>query len=234
MKDIPKLYNVTIEEINEPLILGIINIASLKKEFVITPLSILRASGFPISNQTEVLNNKAKTRKIKRILVDLKNKQIITKRKSKHDYLGIKETAYNFIEKKIAGKSIEQLENDYWKEPAEFPSGLVLNCYLYRKIPVNELNVEQLRLLISQKIGLEFLVGIGIEKLKTNVLAEGDLYEGDLLVAISNVPTEYWYENQNELWTIEGIIKRKSHVIKSELGDKEFDHLSERISASRK
>ncbi|WP_299229675.1 hypothetical protein [uncultured Psychroserpens sp.] len=97
MKNIPKLYDLTIEEINELLILGIIKSISEKREFVITPLSILGASGFPIANQTEVLNNKAKTKKIKQILIDLKDKGLIEQRKSKQDYLGIKETAYNLL-----------------------------------------------------------------------------------------------------------------------------------------
>ncbi len=97
MKNIAKLYDLSLLEINELLILEIIKSISAKREFVITPLSILGASGFPIANQTEVLNNKAKTRKIKQILIDLKDKGIIEQRKSKQDYLGIKEAAYNLI-----------------------------------------------------------------------------------------------------------------------------------------
>lgn len=129
-------------------------------------------------------------------------------------------------------KSIEQLENDYWKESTEFPSGMVENCYSYRKIPINELTIEQLRLLISQKIGLKYLVRLGIEKLENNVLAEGDFYEGDLLVAISNLPTEYWKENQSEFRALENIVERNSDLIKKELGEKKFDRIKERIKAS--
>lgn len=42
-------------------------------------------------------------------------------------------------------KSIEQLENDYWKDEIDFPSNLVINCHKYRKIPIKELTIEQLR-----------------------------------------------------------------------------------------
>ncbi len=65
----------------------------------------------------------------------------------------------------MQSKSIEQLENDYWKEPAEFPTNLVKRCFEYRKIKVSELTIEQIRLLISQKIGIEFLIGIALENL---------------------------------------------------------------------
>ena len=62
----------------------------------------------------------------------------------------------------MQSKSIEQLENDYWKEPPEFPTNLVKRCFEYRKIKVSELTIEQIRLLISQKIGIEFLIGIAL------------------------------------------------------------------------
>ena len=127
-------------------------------------------------------------------------------------------------------KTLEQLENAFWKEPVEFPSGLVQNCHKYRKIPLNKLTIEQLRLLISQKIGLDYLVLLGIEKLKTNVLAEGDLYEGDLLVTISKVPLEFWRENRTEFDTFKSIVTESSSLLKNQLGEKELDRLKSRIN----
>jgi hypothetical protein len=46
-------------------------------------------------------------------------------------------------------KSIEQLENDYWKD-IEFPTGLVGRCYRYRRIPIGNLIVGQIRTLITE------------------------------------------------------------------------------------
>ncbi len=48
-----------------------------------------------------------------------------------------------------------------------------------------------MRLLISQKIGIDYLIGIALEKLKRNILAEGDF-----LVAVSKIPAEYWTEKK--------------------------------------
>lgn len=53
-------------------------------------------------------------------------------------------------------QSIEQLENDFWKE-TDFPTGLVERCYRYRKIPIGDLTLAQLRTLIGQQIGLKYL-----------------------------------------------------------------------------
>lgn len=127
-------------------------------------------------------------------------------------------------------KSIEQLENDVWKNPSEFPTDLVEKCYSYRKISIAELKDEQIRLLISQKIGIEHLIGIALEKLERNILTECDFYKGDLLIAVSGLPTKFWNENQTEFRTLKNIVERNSELIKNELGEKKFDQLNERFS----
>ena len=69
-------------------------------------------------------------------------------------------------------KSIEQLEKDIWNNPSEFPSDMVAKCYRFRKISIAELTNEQIRLLISQQIGVKYLIGIALEKLERNILTE--------------------------------------------------------------
>ncbi len=132
----------------------------------------------------------------------------------------------------MSTKSIEQLEKDIWKNPSEFPTDLIEKCYHYRKISIAELTNEQIRLLISQKIGIEYLIGIALEKLKQNILTECDFYEGDLLVAVSNLPTEFWNENKTEFLTFKNIVERDSELIKNELGENKFDRINEKIKAS--
>jgi len=132
----------------------------------------------------------------------------------------------------MESKSIEQLENDYWKDEIEFPSNLVINCHKYRKIPIKDLTIEQLRLLISQKIGIDYLSEIAIEKLEQNILAEGDLYEGDLLEAILGLPTEFWTNKQNEFRTLQSLVEQNSELIKIELGEKKFDRINKKVKAS--
>jgi|TARA_B110000240_G_scaffold196336_1_gene248261 hypothetical protein len=127
-------------------------------------------------------------------------------------------------------KSIEQLEKDIWKNPSEFPTDLVEKCYEYRKISIAKLTNEQIRLLISQRIGIEYLIGISLEKLERNILTECDFYEGDLLVAVSNLPTEFWNKNKTEFLIFKNIVKRNSELIKNELGEKKFDQIIEKTS----
>ena len=122
-------------------------------------------------------------------------------------------------------KSIEQLEKDIWKNPSEFPTDLVEKCYRYLKISIAELTNEQIRLLISQQIGTEYLIGIALEKLERNILTECDFYEGDLLIAVSSLPTEFWSQNQSEFQNFKKLVELNSELIQNELGEKKFDKL---------
>ena len=129
----------------------------------------------------------------------------------------------------LRSKSIEELENDYWKDLKELPTGLVERCYKYRKIPLYQLTTEQIRTLISQQIGLKFLIGIVMEKLGQNVLEEGDLYKGDLLETVSKIPSEFWDKHPIDRRTLDEIINANSRLIRDELGEKEFDRIKERM-----
>ena len=129
-------------------------------------------------------------------------------------------------------KSIEQLEKDIWKNPSEFPTDLVEKCHHYRKISIAELTNEQIRLLISQKIGIEYLIGIALEKLERNILTECDFYEGDLLVAVSGLPNEFWNENKTDFLNFKNIVEQNSELIKNELGEKKFDQINKKLKAN--
>lgn len=128
----------------------------------------------------------------------------------------------------MRNRTLEELENDVWDEPNEFPTGLIERCYKYRKIKISELTVGQLRTLISQKIGIKYLTEMTLELLEKNIII-GDLFEGDLLLAVSKIPSEYWTQNRNELKKIKILIESNVELIKSELGDEDYEEITERI-----
>jgi hypothetical protein len=92
-----KFYNLKANEITEEMVIEVIFKNIKKKNFVITPLSVLGLTGFPIKEHLEVLNNKAKTQQIKKILVALEVKGILIKRAAKQDFKGIREIGYDWI-----------------------------------------------------------------------------------------------------------------------------------------
>jgi hypothetical protein len=63
---------------------------------------------------------------------------------------------------------------------------------------VDELGVEELRILIARQKSLSRYVPRALDLLETNPLAEGDYYPGDLLHAVLHVDAEYWRANRAE------------------------------------
>ena len=93
-------------------------------------------------------------------------------------------------------KSIEQLENKVWPDP-DFNSHLVIECHRLRKLPISDLRIEDLRLLISQKIGLKHILPLAFDVLERNPLVAGDMYDGDLLFAVASVDSQFWDSNSD-------------------------------------
>lgn len=95
--------------------------------------------------------------------------------------------------------TLEQLDKNVWTE-SDFVSHLVMTCHQLRKKPLKNFTVEDLRIMIGQNINLEILIPLAIKQLQRNILAEGNLYEGDLLKSVLDSDTTFWTDNR-ELWS---------------------------------
>jgi hypothetical protein len=114
-------------------------------------------------------------------------------------------------------KSLEQIEKDYWGEP-EYDSYVVRTCHSMRKKPLNEVTIEELRLVIGQGFSLEYLMPIAIEKLSENILAEGDFYEGDLFSnVISKNTFAYWKSHKKDWQALLELYKRNKDAFDASL-----------------
>ncbi|WP_219007363.1 hypothetical protein [Aquimarina litoralis] len=65
------------------------------KNIVITPINLMQLNGAPVSDQTWLLNQKPRVKKLKKLLVELKENGILIERESKQDFCGIKEIGYD-------------------------------------------------------------------------------------------------------------------------------------------
>lgn len=90
--------------------------------------------------------------------------------------------------------SLEELEHARWPAPSADDTRLVATALTLRGRPIGELTVEDLRLLIGQDIGLRYLLPLALEVLRENSMAEGDMYEGDLLSAVLTRNPSVWAE----------------------------------------
>lgn len=109
------------------------------------------------------------------------------------------------------GRSLEELERERWPTPSAGATRLITTAHALRRRPIGELTVEDMRLLIGQDVGLAFLLPLALEVLGDDPMAEGAMYEGDLLSAVLTRSPAVWKE-----WPELG---RELAVIVSELTD---------------
>lgn len=110
-------------------------------------------------------------------------------------------------------KSLQELENSDWGEP-DYPSGLVAECHRLRRLPLEALSVENLRILINQSISLHFLIPLALEQLKKDPLVSGDCYDGDLLLAVLRSDPQFWKERSD--------LKEQVYEIAKQISDEEI------------
>ncbi|WRY93166.1 contact-dependent growth inhibition system immunity protein [Streptomyces longwoodensis] len=91
-------------------------------------------------------------------------------------------------------RSLEELESERWPAPPVGASRLVATVHALRRRPIGRLSVEDMRLLIGQDVGLRHLLPLALEVLRDDPMAEGDLYEGDLLSAVVTRDPAVWNE----------------------------------------
>ncbi|HEX7052807.1 MAG TPA: contact-dependent growth inhibition system immunity protein, partial [Burkholderiales bacterium] len=98
-------------------------------------------------------------------------------------------------------RTLTQLEKDDWGEPP-YDSYVVTQCHRLRHVPLQELTVENLRLLVGQNISLRYTVPLALEQLSRDPMVSGDFYPGDLLEQVRRVPAEFWAEHPRlaEAW----------------------------------
>jgi hypothetical protein len=98
------------------------------------------------------------------------------------------------------------------------PTPLVAKCEALFLKPFNEYSIENLRIMIGQDIGLEFLVPLAIEKLQEYILAEGDFYPGDLLQSVLRVNRSFWLQHRVLYDQLKKLVKAsKQRILKEEI-----------------
>jgi CDI immunity proteins len=101
-----------------------------------------------------------------------------------------------------------------WKaDQPPYPTALVERANIALATPLRDLSNEQVRLLVSQGFGLEYVVPKAISILIENPLIGVTFYDGDLLVSCLKIPQQFWMENQH-LWVeLEGILRSLDQTI---------------------
>lgn len=93
----------------------------------------------------------------------------------------------------LTDKTLEELDGVDWGEPT-YQSGLVIDCHRLRRVPLKEFTDGDLAKMIRQKFSLNYLVPVAVARLIDEPFA-GYLYDGELINAVDNVPTDFWQGN---------------------------------------
>jgi hypothetical protein len=97
----------------------------------------------------------------------------------------------NFVDK---SRTVEELEGFQWPPPPEETTSLVRGVHELRKRPIKDLTVENLRRLISQDVGLRWVLPVALDHLRETAPQEAETgwYDDDLLSAVLTRKEEIW------------------------------------------
>ena len=104
------------------------------------------------------------------------------------------------------GHSLEDIESAEWGDAPSDASTMVARIHELRRVPVGQLSIDDVRLLIGQKVGVHTLVPIAIGYLSSEPLLTATFYPGDLLRAVLRIPNAYWGHEERLGERLESII----------------------------
>ena len=119
------------------------------------------------------------------------------------------------LEKNWKFKSIESLEKKNYGPVPTGESSIVQRLWRLRKTPINELQVDDIRFMIIQGIGLKYFLFEAIDLLKENLLTEGNYYEGDLLNAVLQIEKVQWGQLKEHWDNVDALIKDKLDYLRT-------------------
>ncbi|MFI8213668.1 contact-dependent growth inhibition system immunity protein [Streptomyces werraensis] len=91
-------------------------------------------------------------------------------------------------------QSLERLEGQRWPEPREDATSLVRAVHELRRRPVGHLRSDELARLITQDVGLPWLLPLAVRILRDTAPSQvaGGWYDDDLLYAVVTRKTQVW------------------------------------------
>ncbi|MEU4464998.1 contact-dependent growth inhibition system immunity protein [Streptomyces sp. NPDC024017] len=91
-------------------------------------------------------------------------------------------------------QSLEQLEGQRWPDPPQDTTSLVKAVHELRRRPVGDLRPDELARLITQDVGLPWLLPLAVQILRDTAPAQaaGGWYDDDLLYAVVTRRPQVW------------------------------------------
>lgn len=91
----------------------------------------------------------------------------------------------------------------------------------YRSIchkPLSNLGVEDICRACRQRIHPEYIVPLAIQMLQSDPIA-GEMYEGELLMSLANIPGEYWLSHSDDRNKVDVILTEADALKEADIDD---------------
>ena len=98
--------------------------------------------------------------------------------------------------------------------PPPYVTPMVEQIEIAYATPLKNLSVDQVRLLVGQQIGLEFVMPRALYELSKNPLVDASYYQGDLLNACLSVDREFWMEHEGHWYDLNTIFEALRETMK--------------------
>lgn len=85
---------------------------------------------------------------------------------------------------------------------------MIQRCHDAMRKEVDELSVEDLRLLIGQGVALRWLVPVAVGLVAEEPFISGGLFAGDLLSALGSLPESHWATDTASWLTLRGVAEQ--------------------------
>lgn len=109
---------------------------------------------------------------------------------------------------KYEDKNLSVLESIDWGILPENMSSIVKRCYELRRVKLRDLSPDDIRFLIGQEIGLDYLIPMAIKILEKTPYIETLYFSGDLMKNVLQVKPIYWNKKKNQKDEIKCIIDK--------------------------
>ena len=126
-------------------------------------------------------------------------------------------------------KSIEELENHFWPDQSEYPTGLVERCHEYRKIKLKDLKIHQIITLLIRDIGSEYLMPMVIERMDIDISEEDDYDGSSFLESIEFFNNKIYKRSHEYHKATLDLLDRKQAEIEHLIGWKRFERIKMKI-----
>lgn len=126
-------------------------------------------------------------------------------------------------------KSIQELENDFWPDQKEFPSGLIEKCHLYRRIKLKDLQIHQIITLLIQNIGSEYLMPLVLKRMDSDISEEDNFDGSSFLESLEFFSDEIFKINPELQSSTLDLVARKKSEIENLIGWKQYERIKRRL-----